>query len=66
MRVRLNGEEREVKNGTSIEGLMETMKIDRRHVVVEYNGNILQPSSWQDVCLADNDRLELLSFVGGG
>lgn len=35
-------------------------------LVVELNQKIIRQEQWQLVQLQDNDRLELLSFVGGG
>ncbi|MFA5038442.1 MAG: sulfur carrier protein ThiS [Candidatus Omnitrophota bacterium] len=67
MRVCLNGKEMDVAAGTSLSDFLKTMKIDGQRVVVEYNGRILAASRlWEAVCLTENDRVELLSFVGGG
>lgn len=35
-------------------------------VVVELNGNIIKRDIWREVQLKDNDRMEVVSFVGGG
>lgn len=35
-------------------------------LVVELNQSIIKQEQWQLVQLKENDRLELLSFVGGG
>jgi len=35
-------------------------------LVVELNQQIIKQQQWQAIQLKENDRLELLSFVGGG
>jgi len=35
-------------------------------LVVELNQQIIKQQQWQAIQLTENDRLELLSFVGGG
>jgi sulfur carrier protein len=35
-------------------------------LVVELNQQIIQQEHWQAAAIKDGDRLELLSFVGGG
>jgi thiamine biosynthesis protein ThiS len=35
-------------------------------VVAELNGTVIARSNWKTTALKTQDRLELLSFVGGG
>ncbi len=35
-------------------------------LVVELNQDIIKQEQWQAIQLKENDRLELLNFVGGG
>ena len=40
------------------------MKLDR--IAVERNGEIVPRALWQEIQLAEGDRLEIVHFVGGG
>lgn len=40
--------------------------IEPGSLVVELNQQIIKQEQWPSIQLKDNDRLELLSFVGGG
>ena len=40
------------------------LKADR--VAVEHNGVLAPRKTWQETCLSDGDRVELVHFVGGG
>ena len=66
MRIRFNGEDMDVKEGISLAWLARDLKIKPQHVLLELNGTIQAPGNWKMVHLKDKDRLELLSFVGGG
>ncbi|MDD3926272.1 MAG: sulfur carrier protein ThiS [bacterium] len=69
MRIVVNGQDREVPSGTTLGGLMELLKVDPRRVVVEFNREIINRSSWEEHVsreLKEGDALELVQLVGGG
>ena len=66
IRVRLNGEEREIPGGRSVRELLESLELHPELVVVERNRTILERGSYGEVQVEDGDTLELVHFVGGG
>ena len=66
IRVRLNGEEREIPRGRSVRELLESLELHPELVVVERNRTILERASYGEVEVEDGDALELVHFVGGG
>lgn len=50
----------------SVLGLVHHFKLDPETVAVERNGSIPDRSTWKQVLLANEDRVELIRFVGGG
>ena len=65
--VTVNGAGRVVAAGTSIAGLLASLSLDPRGVVVEHNEIILRDrDSLSGVFLADGDVVEIVHFVGGG
>jgi sulfur carrier protein len=66
VRVRVNGEEREVPPGLSVTGLLEHLGLHPRMVVVERNGEILRRDGLGAVRVETGDGYELVHFVGGG
>ncbi len=69
MHIIVNGQDKEVPAGTTLGGLMELLKVDSRRVVVEYNREIINRSSWKEHIsreLQEGDTLELVQLVGGG
>ncbi len=66
MRIILNGKPEELPANLDIETLLVSRNIDLSKVVVEYNETIIKSSSWKATIIQEDDRLEILSFVGGG
>ncbi len=61
----INGEEKNFSAATVQELLKELGYLDER-VVVEVNLQIVPKEQWSTHQLSDADRLEIVSFVGGG
>lgn len=66
MKLKLNGEEKEVGDGLSVATLLEQLQIRPARVVVERNREIVPRDSYNSVLLAEGDTLEIVHFVGGG
>jgi sulfur carrier protein len=50
----------------SVAGFIRRRGLDPQYVVVERNGEPLERHRYEDVYLADGDRLELVRAVAGG
>jgi sulfur carrier protein len=66
MRVTANGEDFQVEEGLTVASFIRARKLDPRYVVVERNGDALERPRYEEVRLADGDRLELVRAVAGG
>jgi sulfur carrier protein len=66
MRLLLNGEERDIAGISSIADLVSALGLDARKVAVERNLEIAPRSTYADTALADGDRIEIVTFIGGG
>ena len=66
MRVTVNGEEREVPAGTTVAGLIALLGIEGGRIAVEVNREIVPKSEHGSHALAEGDRLEIVTMVGGG
>jgi sulfur carrier protein len=62
----VNGELKTSPLGTSLTDLLTQMGLNPQLVAVEYNGEILQRSTWGETILQGGDRLEVVTIVGGG
>ncbi|AYV54168.1 sulfur carrier protein ThiS [Leptospira kmetyi] len=51
---------------TKIQSLLEYLKLRPEMVAIQRNGNILKREVWNQIELEEEDRVEILRFVGGG
>ena len=66
VRVRVNGEDRVVPPSTSVADLLGELGVSIPRVAVEFNREILPKPSYASTILREDDRLEVVQFVGGG
>lgn len=66
MRIVVNGEEREIAEGTTVRDLLALLKIKSRAVAVERNLEIVPAAQYGKCTLCEADRLEIVTLVGGG
>jgi sulfur carrier protein len=62
----VNGEKREFKNSLSIYELLKELKIEDKVMATAVNSMIVKKDRWKEYILKDGDRVEFLTFVGGG
>ena len=66
MKIRVNGENKEIAEGLSLARLLEELQIRAGRVVVELNRNIISREAHGSTLLKEGDALEIVHFVGGG
>jgi thiamine biosynthesis protein ThiS len=66
VRIVLNGEAREVPEGTSVAGLLRSLDLAESRVAVERNREVLPRERHEEAVLREGDRVEVVRFVGGG
>jgi sulfur carrier protein len=62
----VNGESHAIPEGTTVTELVARLGLGGRPVAVERNREVVPKARHTDTRLADGDRLELVTFVGGG
>lgn len=69
MNLVINGQPRsfpELPAGASLLDLLTALGLKQDRVAVEHNGSIVSRPAWATTSIADNDRFEIVHFVGGG
>lgn len=64
----VNGETfsmKELKSAT-VSDLIEHFKLSPGRVAVEINGNIIERAKYSETKLSEDDKVEIIHFVGGG
>jgi sulfur carrier protein len=65
MQVQVNGEKREVPEGTTVRALVEQFNLKPEKVAIELNRRLVKSDRY-DAPLSDGDQVEIVTFVGGG
>jgi sulfur carrier protein len=66
IKVHVNGEVRTWRSGATVADLLRELDIKTERVAVELNLEILDRAAFGQRSLKDGDRLEIMSFIGGG
>ena len=66
MVVTVNGKAVELPDGTSVDALLEHLKVQREYTAVALNREITPKSSYANTYLKDGDKVEVVRPMGGG
>ena len=66
MNILVNGEAKDVEESLTVQDLLHSMNLRTDRVAVEINLKILDRSDFSVWNLKDGDKVEILSFIGGG
>ena len=66
MEIVINGESRSVPSQITLQDLIQSLELKQDRVAVELNRQIVRRDRWSETALQDQDRLEIVHFVGGG
>ena len=65
-KIHLNGKKVTIKPKTTIYELLKKIKLQNKKVAIEHNGIIIPKSNYKKKYLKNNDKLEVVHFIGGG
>ncbi len=67
MMLRVNGEEKNfTEKVANAEHLLMLLNVKTKMAAVEVNGRIISPEMFFKTALSEGDKVEIVSFVGGG
>ena len=66
MKLTINGEDREFSSKLTVASLLVQLGMKPDRVAVELNRDLVPRERWAQTQLSDDDRLEIVHFVGGG
>lgn len=66
IRIQVNGQAKDWRGGATVADLLRELDIKTERVAVELNLEILDRAMFGQRSLKDGDRVEILSFIGGG
>ena len=66
MLVTLNGENKNVEDGSTVAELLRVLDLTPVRVAVEINEELVPRRTFAESSIKDGDRIEIVTFVGGG
>ena len=65
MKIKVNGNERDVVDGTTVTQLIAQHNLTPNKVAIELNHRLIRAEKYETT-LKDGDEVEIVTFVGGG
>ena len=65
-KIQLNGKKVAIKSNYSLFDLLKKYKLLNKKIAIEYNGVIISKVNYKKKNLKDNDKVEIVHFIGGG
>ena len=65
-KIQLNGKKIPIKPKKSIFDLLIKYKLEKKKIAVEYNGTIIPKNQYKKKFIKNNDKIEIVHFIGGG
>ncbi len=62
----INGEQRDVPDQLTIEGLIRHLSLPPDRLAVERNREVVRRAHWSETAVEKDDQIEIIHFVGGG
>ncbi len=62
----INGETKEFSDNSTLQNIITNLQIEDKVMATAVNMNIVKKDDWNNFIPKDDDKIELLQFVGGG
>ncbi len=66
MQLIINGEDKSFEDDMSLKAIIVSLKIEDKVMAAAVNMDIVKKDNWCEFIPKENDKIELLQFVGGG
>ena len=66
IKIKVNGKVKLIKNNTKLSNLIKFLKIPIKKVAIELNQEIVDKKNLEKIILKNNDKIEVVHFIGGG
>ena len=65
-KIQLNGKKLKVPTNSSIKDLLKKHRLNEEKIAIELNGTILPKQQYKKRKIKNNDKIEIVQFIGGG
>ena len=65
-KIQLNGKKVKIQRNLSIKDLIKKYRLKENKIAIEFNGTILPKDHYKNKKVKNNDKIEIVQFIGGG
>jgi len=66
VRATINGEERDITEGLTVDGLLDLLGLGREGIAIAVNEHVIGRAAYKQERLRDGDAVEIIKAVAGG
>lgn len=66
MKILVNGETKKFEKELNLSELLNELDLPSKLIAIELNKNVVRKKDWEEIKLSDEDKIEIVHFVGGG
>ena len=66
IKIKINGKLNKINDKTKLSDLIKNLKVPLKKVAIELNREIVDKKNLYKIYLKDNDKIEIVHFIGGG
>ncbi len=66
IKIKLNGKLKAISNNSTLFNIVQKNKIPLAKVAIELNQEIVNKKKIKNIILKNNDKIEIVHFIGGG
>ena len=66
IKISLNGKAKQIAENSKLQNLINDLKIPIQKVAIELNQEILDKKKLKKIKIKNNDKIEIVHFIGGG
>ena len=65
-KIQLNGKKLKIHTNLSVKDLLKKYRLNEGKIAIELNGTILPKKQYKKKKIKNNDKIEIVQFIGGG
>ena len=66
IKIKVNGKVKSISDNYNMLDLVKNLKIPMKKVAIELNQEIINKKNIGEIILKENDKIEIVHFIGGG
>ncbi len=66
IKIFVNGALTEIPLNLNIYKLLDQLDVQKKHIAIEINENIIFKTDWESTKLEEGDKIEIVKAIGGG